>query len=66
MNDELLTVMQVATYLKVTRQTVYGLINNKINPLPVIRTIGKGSPRISSEQLKAWVAGVYEVKEGEE
>ena len=60
MKDELLTITEVAKYLKIARSTVYELIKRKTNPLPVIRTVGEQSPRISSDFLRAWVAGTFE------
>lgn len=60
MDDKLLTIKEVGLYLGVTKAKVYELINRPENPLPVIRTIGKGSVRISSEHLKAWLDGVFE------
>jgi excisionase family DNA binding protein len=60
MKDKLLTISQVAKYLQVTRVQVYNLAKRAIDPLPIIRTVGSRSPRISSDMLKAWVAGVFD------
>ena len=60
MVNEFLTINQVAKYLQISRAKVYELINRSQEPLPVIRTIGTASPRVSRAILEGWLAGVFD------
>ena len=60
MVNEIMTINEVATYLQVSRAKVYELINKTQDPLPVIRTVGVASPRISRAVLMGWLNGVFE------
>ncbi len=52
-DDELLTVREVASELRITVFTVYRLMRNKRNPLPHMR-IGR-SIRIPRNKLLQWI-----------
>ncbi len=56
--DELLTVKEVEEYLRVTRTTVYKLINR--GAFPVIKIAG--ATRIKRDDLMAYVAGATQTK----
>ena len=57
--NKFMTVAEVAEYLNLTRQGVYKLINRIDNPLPAIK-ISSQTIRISSDNLEAWLAGVFD------
>ena len=59
--DELLTVKEVEEYLRVTRTTIYKLINR--GAFPVIKIAG--ATRIKRDDLMAYIASATQTK-GEE
>ena len=55
MENDLLTINQVATILQVSRATVYVYINQKENPLPLFY-LSERTPRVKRSELDLWVA----------
>lgn len=60
MENEIMTVSDVAKYLQVSRSKVYELISKMEDPLPIITKIGVASPRFLKDQVDAWLSGVFE------
>lgn len=54
MQSQTLTIKQIQKALNVSRQTVYDLIKDKDNPLPVVY-IGEKSPRILVVDFNEWL-----------
>ena len=51
---QLMTIEDVAEYLKVSRSQVKRFMNADVNPLPVMH-VSERAPRISLVELKKWV-----------
>jgi predicted DNA-binding transcriptional regulator AlpA len=54
-NEEILTIKEVADYLKVRERQVYRYMNRKSNPLPYIG-LSSEAKRVRKEDLIAWIA----------
>ena len=54
MENDLLTINQVAKILQVSRATVYEFINRKENPLPLFY-LSERAPRVRVAHLDAWI-----------
>jgi len=57
--QKLLNLKDVQKILGVGRIKVYQLIEDKGNPLPIIK-MGERIIRVDEEKLKAWLAGVFD------
>ena len=59
--EELLTPSEVAQRLRVSVQTVYGLVQRGLIPAVRIGAVGRGVIRVSEEDLRAYLEGARTV-----